>query len=96
MSDVCVVYKFPNVFPEKLPGLPPDREIEFEIELLLGTTPISKAPYQMALAELKELKQYLQELLDKKFICPSYSPWGAPVLFPKEEEWVDEDVHRLS
>ena len=57
LADVRVVYKFPDVFPEELPGLPPDREIEFEIELLPGTVPISKAPYRTALVELKELKQ---------------------------------------
>ena len=57
LADVRVVCKFPDVFPEELLGLPPDREIEFEIELLTGTEPISKAPYRMALAELKELKQ---------------------------------------
>ena len=55
-SNMRVVCRFPNIFPEELPGLPPDREIEFEIELLPGTTPISKAPYRMAPAELKELK----------------------------------------
>ena len=81
-----VVCKFPDVFPEELPGLPPDREIEFEIELLPGTTPISKAPYRMAPAELKELKQWWQELLDKKFIRPSYSPWGASILFVKKKD----------
>ena len=70
LSEVCVVCKFPDVFPEELPGLPPD----WEIELLPGMAAISKAPYRMALAELKELKQQLQELLDKKFIRPSYSP----------------------
>ena len=85
LSDVRVVCKFPDVFTEELLGLPPDREIEFEIELLPGTVPISKAPYQMALVELKELKQQLQELLDKKSIHPSYSPWGAPVLFVKKK-----------
>ena len=68
-----VVYRFPNVSPEELPGLPSNREIKFEIELLPGTMPISKAPYRMALTELKELKQQLQELLDKKFIRLSYS-----------------------
>ena len=72
LADVRVVYRFPDVFPKELPRLLPDREIEFEIELLPGTTPISKAPYRMAPAELKELKQQLQELLDKKFIRPSY------------------------
>ncbi|KAL5574406.1 hypothetical protein UlMin_024003 [Ulmus minor] len=85
-EDVHVVKNFLEVFPEDLPGLPPDREIEFEIELLLGTSPISKAPYWMAPAELKELKEQLQELLDKKFIRPSYSPWGAPVLLMKKKD----------
>ena len=59
LADVCVVYRFPDVFLEKFPGLPPDQEIEFEIELLVGTVPISKAPYRMAPTELKELKQQL-------------------------------------
>ena len=81
LSDVRVVYKFPDGFPEEFPGLPLDREIEFEIELLLRMVPISKAP-----AKLKELKQQLQELLDKNFIHPSYSKWGAPVLFVKKKD----------
>ena len=68
-----VVCRFPDMSPEELSGLPSDQEIKFEIELLPGTMPISKAPYRMAPAELKELKQQLQELLDKKFICFSYS-----------------------
>ncbi|KAL5551368.1 hypothetical protein UlMin_001544 [Ulmus minor] len=70
----------------KLPGLPPNREIQFEIELLPGTAPISKAPYRMAPAELKELQAQLQDLLDKRFIRPSHSPWGAPVLFVKKKD----------
>ena len=86
LSDVRVVCKFPNVFPEELPRLPPDQEIKFEIELLPRTAPISKVPYLMAPAELKELKQQLQELLDKKFIHPSYSPWGALVLLVKKKD----------
>ena len=85
-EDVPIVKEFLEVFPDDLPGLPPDREIEFEIELLPGTAPISKAPYRMAPAELKELKVQLQELLDKKFIRPSYSPWGAPILFVKKKD----------
>ena len=77
---------FPEVFPDELPGLPPSREVEFEIELTPGTTPVSMAPYRMAPAELKELKAQLQELLDKGFIRPSVSPWGAPVLFVKKKD----------
>ena len=85
-EDVPVVQEFLEVFPEDLPGLPPDREIEFIIELILGTAPISKVLYRMALSELKELKVQLQELLDKGFIRPSFSPWGAPVLFVKKKD----------
>ena len=74
LDDILVVREFPDVFPEDLPGIPIDKEIEFFIDLLPGTSPISKAPYQMALIELKELKEQLQELLDKGFIRPSASP----------------------
>ncbi|KAA0032467.1 pol protein [Cucumis melo var. makuwa] len=81
-----VVRDYPDVFPKELPGLPPHREIEFAIELEPGTVPISRAPYRMAPAELKELKVQLQELLDKGFIRPSVSPWGAPVLFVKKKD----------
>ncbi|XP_062110424.1 uncharacterized protein LOC133822186 [Humulus lupulus] len=77
-EDVHIVREFMEVFPEDLLGIPPDHEIEFEIELLPGTTLISKAPYCMAPAELKELKTQLEELLEKKFIRPNHSPWGAP------------------
>ncbi|KAL5560330.1 hypothetical protein UlMin_036541 [Ulmus minor] len=76
LNDVPVVNEFVGVFPEELPSLPPDREVTFEIEVLPGTTPISKAPYRMAPAELKELQIQLQELLDKGFIRPSHSPWA--------------------
>ncbi|KAL4025562.1 hypothetical protein IC575_013964 [Cucumis melo] len=79
-------HDYPDVFPEKLPGIPPHREIEFAIELEPGTVPISRAPYRMAPAELKELKVQLQELLDKGFIRPSVSPWGVPVLFVKKKD----------
>uniref|UniRef100_A0A2N9H2J6 Integrase catalytic domain-containing protein n=1 Tax=Fagus sylvatica TaxID=28930 RepID=A0A2N9H2J6_FAGSY len=86
IENIPIVSEFPEVFPEDLPGLPPDREIEFSIDLLPGSGPISKAPYRMAPAELKELKEQLQELLDKGFIRPSVSPWGAPVLFVKKKD----------
>ena len=66
--------------------MPPNREIEFSIDLLPGAAPISRAPYRMAPTELKELKEQLVELLDKGFIRPSASPWGAPVLFVKKKD----------
>jgi hypothetical protein len=74
------------VFPNELPGMPPDRDIEFAIELQPGTAPISKRPYRMPPAELAELKKQLQELLDKGFIRPSTSPWGCPALFVKKND----------
>ncbi|KAA0051688.1 DNA/RNA polymerases superfamily protein [Cucumis melo var. makuwa] len=86
LEDVLVVKGFLEVFPDDLSCLPPDREIEFTIELLPGTTPISQAPYRMALSELKELKMQLQELVDKGYIKPSVSSWGAPVLFVKKKD----------
>ncbi|KAL0540047.1 hypothetical protein IC582_024275 [Cucumis melo] len=86
LSSEPVVRDYPDVFPEELPGLPPHREVEFAIELEPGTVPISRAPYRMAPAELKELKVQLQELLDKGFVRPSVSPWGAPVLFVKKKD----------
>ncbi|KAG8472899.1 hypothetical protein CXB51_034781 [Gossypium anomalum] len=86
VESVPVVCEFADVFPEELPGLPPVREVEFGIDLIPGTAPISIAPYRMALAELKELKSQLQELTDKGFVRPSFSPWGAPVLFVKKKD----------
>ncbi|KAA0042135.1 gag protease polyprotein [Cucumis melo var. makuwa] len=86
LSSEPVVRDYPDVFPEELPGLPPHRVIEFAIELEPGTIPISRAPYRMAPVELKELKVQLQDLLDKGFIRPSVSPWGAPVLFVKKKD----------
>jgi hypothetical protein len=78
---VPVVNEFPDVFPDELPGMPPDRDIEFVIELMPGTTNIYKTPYRMATPELIELKEHIKELLEKGFILPSSSPWGAPVIF---------------
>ncbi|KAL6277398.1 hypothetical protein ACE6H2_020999 [Prunus campanulata] len=86
LEDVPIVREFPDVFPDDLPGLPPQRETEFTIELLPGTNPIYQAPYRMAPAELRELKIQLQELVDLGFIRPSVSPWGAPVLFVKKKD----------
>ncbi|KAA0054800.1 reverse transcriptase [Cucumis melo var. makuwa] len=86
LSSEPVVREYPDVFPDELPGLLPPREVDFAIELEPGTAPISRAPYRMAPAELKELKVQLQELLDKGFIRPSVSPWGAPVLFMKKKD----------
>jgi hypothetical protein len=85
-SEVPVVNEFPDVFPEELPGMPPDRDIEFVIELKPGTTPIYKTPYRMATTELAELKEHIKELLEKGFIHPSSSPWRAPMIFvPKKD-----------
>jgi hypothetical protein len=86
LKKIPVVCEYAYVFPDELPGMPPDRNIEFAIELQPGTTPISKRPYRMPLAELAEFKKQLQELLDKGFIRPSTSPWGCPALFVKKDE----------
>jgi hypothetical protein len=80
-SNIRVVRDFPYVFPEELPGMPPDREVEFFIDLLPGTAPISKRPYKMSVEEIKELKKQLTELQEAGYIRPSSSSWGAPVLF---------------
>jgi hypothetical protein len=86
LKKIPVVCEYADVFPDELPGMPPDRDIEFAIELQPRTTPISKRPYQMPPAELAELKKQLQELLDKGFIRPSTSPWGCPTLFVKKKD----------
>ena len=86
LEDIHVIKEFPDVFPEELPGVPPEREVDISIEVVQGTTPISRTPYRMAPTELKELKTQLQELLDKGFIRPSVSPWGAPVLFIQKKD----------
>jgi hypothetical protein len=85
-SEVPVVNELPDVMPGELPGVPPDRDIEFVIELKPGITPIYKTPYSMDTPELAELKEHIKELLEKGFICPSSSSWGAPVIFvPKKD-----------
>ena len=81
-----MVCEYADVFSDDLPGMPPDRNIEFVIELQPGTAPISKRPYRMPPKELAELRIQLQELLDKGFIHPSVSPWGCPALFVKKKD----------
>jgi hypothetical protein len=84
IDDLEIVRDYIDVFPEEL-EIPPTREVEFGIELFPGTQPQSKAPYRMAPAELRELKKQLEELLEKGFIRPSVSLWGAPMLFVKKK-----------
>jgi hypothetical protein len=85
-SEVPVVSEFPDVFPKELPGMPPDRDIEFVIELMPGTALIYKSPYRMATLELAELKEHIKELLGKGFVCPRSSLWGAPMIFVPEKD----------
>ncbi|WVZ85345.1 hypothetical protein U9M48_032284 [Paspalum notatum var. saurae] len=86
LAKIPVACEYPDVFPEELPGLPPNRDVEFRIDLVPGTAPVSKRPYRMAPDELKELKTQLQEQLDKGFIRPSSSPWGCPALFVEKKD----------
>ncbi|GKA96705.1 putative reverse transcriptase domain-containing protein [Tanacetum coccineum] len=86
LEDVPIVRDFPKVFPKDLPGLPPTRQVEFQIDLVPGAAPVARAPYRLAPSEMKELSEQLKELSDKGFIRPSSSPWGAPVLFVKKKD----------
>ena len=83
---IPVVHEFEDVFPDEVSRLPPNREVKFSIDLVSRTGPISMAPYRMALAELVELKKQIEELMEKQFIRPSISPWGAPVLLMKKKD----------
>jgi hypothetical protein len=101
-NNICVVRDFPDVCLEELRGIPPDREVEFVIDLLPGTAPISKRPYRMSVEELQELKKQLMELQEAGYIHPSSSPWGAPVLFvqkkdgsPNECVWIIDPLMML-
>ena len=86
LEDILLVREFPDVFSEDLPGIPLDREIDFQIELTLRIEPSSKAPYRMAPLELKELKVQMEELVSKGFVKPSTSPWGGSGLFVKKKD----------
>jgi hypothetical protein len=85
-SDIPIVCEYLDVFPDDVISLPPEREIEFSIDLVPGSQPISVAPYGMSPLELRELKSQHEELLQKHFIRPSVSPWRAPVLLVKKKE----------
>ncbi|GKA06050.1 putative reverse transcriptase domain-containing protein, partial [Tanacetum coccineum] len=82
LEDVPIV----RYFPEDLPGIPPTRQVEFQIDLIPGVAPVARAPYRLAPSEMKELSDQLQELSDKGFIRPSSSPWGAPILFVRKKD----------
>ena len=85
IEELQVVCEFPEVFPDEIPDVPPEREVEFAIDLVPGTRPVSMAPYKMFASELSKLKKQLEELLEKKFVRPSVSPWGALVLLVKKK-----------
>jgi hypothetical protein len=86
LEEIWVVQEYPDVFPEECPGMPLDCDIEFIINLLPRTPPISKRPYRIRVNELVELKKQIAELQSKWFIHPSSSPWGAPVLFMEKKD----------
>ncbi|GJT04537.1 putative reverse transcriptase domain-containing protein [Tanacetum coccineum] len=86
LEDVPIVQDFPKVFLDDLLGLPPTRQVEFHIDLIPGAAPVARAPYRLAPSKMKELSDQLKELSDKGFIRPSFSPWGAPVLFVKKKD----------
>jgi hypothetical protein len=97
--EVLVFSEFPDVFPEELPGMPPDHDIKFVIELIPDTSPIYKSPYRMATPELVELKEHIKELLEKGFVRPSSSQWGAPVIFVPKKNGTQRlcvDYHTLN
>nr|GEY01768.1 putative reverse transcriptase domain-containing protein [Tanacetum cinerariifolium] len=99
LEDVPIVREFPEVFPEDLLGLPPARQVEFQIELVPGAAPVVRALYRLAPTEMQELSTQLQELSDRGFIRPSSSPWGASVLFVKKKDgsfWICIDYRELN
>jgi hypothetical protein len=95
LETIRVVSEFPDVFPEELPSIPPERKVEFSIELEPDTAPISKRAYRVSRPELVELKKQIDKLLEKGYIRPSTSPWAALVLFMEKKYGDQENVHRL-
>src|SRR6185312_4030935 len=87
-DGICVVSEFPDVFPDELPGMPPDRDIEFSVDLLPGTAPIAKRPYRMAPIEHEEVKKTIDELLAKGYIRRSFSPWAFSILLVEKKDSV--------
>ena len=86
LEDILILREYSDVFSKEILGLPPKRELDFTIELVPGAVLSSKAPYQMDILELNELKSLLKELIDKNYIRPSVYPWGAPVIFVKKKD----------
>jgi hypothetical protein len=86
LKDHPTLREYRDVFPEEVPSLPPRRDIDFSIELAPGAVPVSTTPYRMSIPELVELKLQLKEMMDRGYIRPSVSPWGAPVLFVKKKD----------
>nr|GEZ79243.1 putative reverse transcriptase domain-containing protein [Tanacetum cinerariifolium] len=86
LEDVPVIHDYPEVFPKDLSGLPPARTVEFQIDLIPGAASVARAPYRLALSEMKELLEQLQDLSEKGFIRPSSSPWGSPILFVRKKD----------
>ena len=99
LEAIRIVSDFLDVFPEELPGTPPERDVEFFIELLPGTTPIAKRAYRIAGSEMVELKKQIDELLEKGYKRPSTSPWASPVLFVEKKDgtqWMCVDYRGLN
>nr|GFC84037.1 putative reverse transcriptase domain-containing protein [Tanacetum cinerariifolium] len=86
LENIPIIWDFPELFPEYFSGLPPTRQVVFQIDLIPGAAPVAREPYRLAPAEMKELSEQLKELSDKGFIRPSPLPWGAPVLFVKKRD----------
>ncbi|GJT97309.1 putative reverse transcriptase domain-containing protein [Tanacetum coccineum] len=99
LEDVPIMCDFSEVFPEDFPRVPPTRQVEFQIDLVLGAAPVAGTPYRLAPSKMKELSDQLREISNKGFIIPSSSPWGAPVLFVKKKDgsfWMCIDYRELN